>query len=254
MLQIQAFSFAEPIFNGKPEIKPVTENISDLVRSTTITNGNAKVHTIEYVLSALAGCGIDNAEIELDASEPPIMDGSSRPFVNLIMEAEPVEQEDDRKFLEITGAGFQLPRNRSIIALPHDARELLAHLRMTVAFMYSIYPSISTQRPMLPRLLPPELLLFTKKLKNSLRSEKFREAVLDSAIVIKGDKVLSKEPLRFEDEFVRHKILDIVGDFSLLGKYPKSTHNSRSSRHSPIPNSFPRSLRLKRVKRKTISG
>ncbi len=80
---------------GKPEIKPLAENTSDLVRSTTITNGNANVHTIEHVLSALTGCGIDNAVIELDGSEPPIMDGSSRPFVNLIMEAEPVEQEED---------------------------------------------------------------------------------------------------------------------------------------------------------------
>ena len=106
------------------------------------------------------------------------MDGSSRPFVNLIMEAEPVEQEDDRKFLEITEPVSVTSGNRSIIALPHDGFELLAHLRMTVAFMYSIYPSISTQRPMSLRLLPPELLLFTKKLKNSLRSEKFREAVL----------------------------------------------------------------------------
>ena len=76
---------------GKPEIRPVFDNVSDLIRSTTITNGNAKVHTIEHVLSALRGCGIDNAEIELDASEPPIMDGSSRSFVNLILEAEPVE-------------------------------------------------------------------------------------------------------------------------------------------------------------------
>ena len=96
------FLFRRTDLYGKPEIKPTFENITDLVRSTTITNGNAKVHTIEHVLSALVGCGIDNAEIELDASEPPIMDGSSRPFVNLIMEAEPIEQEAERKFIEIT--------------------------------------------------------------------------------------------------------------------------------------------------------
>ena len=65
---------------------------------TTISNGNAKVHTIEHVLSALSGYGIDNAVIDLDASEPPIIDGSSRPFANLLLEAEPVEQEEDREF------------------------------------------------------------------------------------------------------------------------------------------------------------
>ena len=90
------------------------------MRSTTITNGNAKVHTIEHVLSALVGCGIDNAEIELNASEPPIMDGSSRPFVNLIMEAEPVDQEEDRQFIKITEPVSVTSGNRSIIALPHD--------------------------------------------------------------------------------------------------------------------------------------
>ena len=114
------FVFRRNDLYGKPEIRPLAENISDLVRSTTITNGNAKVHTIEHVLSALTGCGIDNAEIELDASEPPIMDGSSRPFVNLIMEAEPVDQEEERGFIEITEPVSVTSGNRSIIALPHD--------------------------------------------------------------------------------------------------------------------------------------
>ena len=80
----KGFVFRRIDLFGKPEINPVSSNVTDLVRSTTISNGNAKVHTIEHVLSALTGCGIDNAIIELDASEPPILDGSARPFVNLI--------------------------------------------------------------------------------------------------------------------------------------------------------------------------
>jgi UDP-3-O-[3-hydroxymyristoyl] N-acetylglucosamine deacetylase/3-hydroxyacyl-[acyl-carrier-protein] dehydratase len=83
---------------GKPEIKPISSNVTELVRSTTISNGNAKVHTIEHVLSALSGCGVDNAIIELDASEPPILDGSARPFVNLVLEAEPVDQDEERHY------------------------------------------------------------------------------------------------------------------------------------------------------------
>ena len=74
-------------------------DVTELVRST-ISNGNA-VHTIEHVLSALSGCGIDNAIIELDASEPPILDGSARPFVNLILEAEPVSQDAERQYFEL---------------------------------------------------------------------------------------------------------------------------------------------------------
>ena len=86
---------------GNPEIKPLSNQVTELVRNTTISDGNTKVHTIEHVLSALAGCGVDNAIIELDSSEPPICDGSARPFVNLIMEAEVVSLDKERSFLEI---------------------------------------------------------------------------------------------------------------------------------------------------------
>ncbi|MGK0464394.1 MAG: UDP-3-O-[3-hydroxymyristoyl] N-acetylglucosamine deacetylase, partial [Lentimonas sp.] len=72
---------------GKPELKPSIEFVTDLVRSTTIADGHAKVQTVEHVLSALSGCGIDNVLIEMDASEPPILDGSAKHFVNLIQQA-----------------------------------------------------------------------------------------------------------------------------------------------------------------------
>ena len=105
---------------GKPEIKPLSKQVTELVRNTTISDGNAKVHTVEHVLSALAGCGVDNAIIELDASEPPILDGSARPFVNLIMEAETIELEKERSFIEITEPVSVTAGNRSMIALPYD--------------------------------------------------------------------------------------------------------------------------------------
>jgi len=105
---------------GKPEIKPLSKQVTELVRNTTISDGNTKVHTIEHMLSALAGCGVDNAIIELDASEPPILDGSARPFVNLVMEAEPVELEQDRSFIELQEPVSVTSGNRSMIALPYD--------------------------------------------------------------------------------------------------------------------------------------
>ena len=80
--------------SGSPELRPRVDLITDLVRATTIQSGHAKIHTVEHVLSALAGCGIDNAVVEMNASEPPILDGSARPFVNLILQGEPVEQEE----------------------------------------------------------------------------------------------------------------------------------------------------------------
>ena len=216
------FLFRRTDLYGKPEIKPAAENISDLVRSTTITNGNAKVHTIEHVLSALVGCGIDNAEIELDASEPPIMDGSSRPFVNLIMEAEPLEQEEDRQFIEITEPVSVTSGNRSIIALPHDG------FRVTCTSaddrgIHTQHLSIDIDpESYVAQIAPARTFTIYEEIEELLKIGKIQGGSLDSAIVIKGDKVLSKEPLRFEDEFVRHKILDIVGDFSLLGKQLKA--------------------------------
>jgi len=216
------FLFRRTDLYGKPEIKPAAENISDLVRSTTITNGNAKVHTIEHVLSALVGCGIDNAEIELNASEPPIMDGSSRPFVNLIMEAEPVDQKEDRQFIEVTEPVSVTSGNRSIIALPHDG------FRVTCTSaddrgIHTQHLSIDIDpESYVAQIAPARTFTIYEEIEELLKIGKIQGGSLDSAIVIKGDKVLSKEPLRFEDEFVRHKILDIVGDFSLLGKRLKA--------------------------------
>ena len=216
------FLFRRTDLYGKPEIKPAAENISDLVRSTTITNGNAKVHTIEHVLSALVGCGIDNAEIDLNASEPPIMDGSSRPFVNLIMEAEPMDQEEERQFIEITEPVSVTSGNRSIIALPHDG------FRVTCTSaddrgIHTQHLSIDIDpESYVAQIAPARTFTIYEEIEELLKIGKIQGGSLDSAIVIKGDKVLSKEPLRFEDEFVRHKILDIVGDFSLLGKRLKA--------------------------------
>ena len=101
---------------GKPEVVPRVENVSDFVRSTTITEGNAKVHTIEHILSALSGCGVDNAVVELDASEPPIMDGSARPYANLVQEAELVEQDVEREYYVLDEPISVTSGNRSIIA------------------------------------------------------------------------------------------------------------------------------------------
>src|SRR5471032_3223108 len=86
---------------GTPEIQPRVDHVTDLVRATTIQSGHAKIHTVEHVLSALSGCCVDNVIVEMNASEPPIMDGSARPFVNLITEGEPVEQDKERVYFDL---------------------------------------------------------------------------------------------------------------------------------------------------------
>ena len=203
---------------GKPEIRPFASNVTELVRSTTISNGNEKVHTVEHVLSALAGCGIDNAIIELDASEPPILDGSARPFVNLIFEAEPVEQEAVRSFFELKEAVSVTSGNRSMIALPHDGfRVTCTSADDRGSHVQHLSVDLDPET-FVAQVAPARTFTLYEDIEELLKLGKIRGGSLDSAIVIKGDKILSKEPLRFEDEFVRHKILDIVGDLSLLGK------------------------------------
>ena len=212
------YGFRRVDLYGKQEIRPFASNVTELVRSTTISNGNEKVHTVEHVLSALAGCGIDNAIIELDASEPPILDGSARPFVNLIFEAEPVEQVADRSFFELKEAVSVTSGNRSMIALPHDGfRVTCTSADDRGSHVQHLSVDLDPET-FVAQVAPARTFTLYEDIEELLKLGKIRGGSLDSAIVIKGDKILSKEPLRFEDEFVRHKILDIVGDLSLLGK------------------------------------
>ena len=208
---------------GKPELKSVIDHIDDLVRSTTIADGDAKVHTVEHVLSALSGCGVDNVLVEMDASEPPILDGSAKHFVNLIQEAEPVEQKAEREYFELQEPLSVTRGNSSIIALPHDGLRITCtsaddrgihtqHLSLDID--YECY---------LAQIAAARTFTIYEDIEELLKLGKIKGGSLDSAIVIKGDKIVSKEPLRFKDEFVRHKILDIIGDIVLLGK-PLKAH------------------------------
>lgn len=203
--------------HGHPELKPRIDQVTDLVRATTIQVGHTKLHTVEHVLSALSGCGIDNLIIELDASEPPIMDGSARPFVQLIQQGEPVEQDAEREYFTLTDTVSFSKGNSSIIALPFDG------LKITCTSADD--RGIHTQH--LSLVIDPDVYVaqvaaartFTiyEDIEELIKMGKIKGGSLDCAVVIKGDKIISKEPLRFTDEFVRHKILDIIGDLVLLG-------------------------------------
>ncbi len=203
--------------HGHPEIKPRVDLVTDLVRATTIQQGHAKIHTVEHVLSALSGCGVDNVLIEMDAGEPPIMDGSAREFVKLIQQGEPVEQAAEREYFTLTEPVSVSRGNSSIIALPFEGLKISCtsaddrgihtqHLSLTID------PDIYIAQVAASR-------TFTvyEDIEELIKLGKIKGGSLDCAIVIKGDKIISKEPLRFSDEFVRHKILDIIGDITLLG-------------------------------------
>jgi UDP-3-O-[3-hydroxymyristoyl] N-acetylglucosamine deacetylase/3-hydroxyacyl-[acyl-carrier-protein] dehydratase len=203
--------------SGSPEIKPRVDLVTDLVRATTIQSGHAKIHTVEHVLSALHGCGIDNVVVEMNASEPPILDGSARPYVNLILQGEPVEQEADREYFELDAPISVSRGNSSVIALPCDQLKISCtsaddrgihtqHLSLTID------PDVY-----MAQIAAARTFAIYEDIEELLKLGKIKGGSLDCAVVIRGDKILSKEPLRFADEFVRHKILDIIGDVMLLG-------------------------------------
>jgi UDP-3-O-[3-hydroxymyristoyl] N-acetylglucosamine deacetylase/3-hydroxyacyl-[acyl-carrier-protein] dehydratase len=202
---------------GQPEIKPRVDHVTDLVRATTIQSGHTKIHTVEHVLSALQGCGIDNVIVEMSASEPPIMDGSSRPFVQLIDEGEPVEQDKDREYFTLDAPVSITRGNSSVVALPCD--ELKISCTSTDdRGMHTQYLSLTVDpETYRSQIAPARTFAVYEDIEGLLKLGKIRGGSLDCAVVIKGDKIISKEPLRFKDEFVRHKILDIVGDIALLG-------------------------------------
>jgi UDP-3-O-[3-hydroxymyristoyl] N-acetylglucosamine deacetylase/3-hydroxyacyl-[acyl-carrier-protein] dehydratase len=217
------FVFRRVDLSGAPELRPRIDFVTDLVRATTIQVGHAKIQTVEHVLSALSGCGIDNVILEMDASEPPILDGSAKPFVDLIMQGEPMEQDKDREYFTLDAAVSVTKGQSSIIALPSDD--------LRISCTSADDRGIHTQH--LSLLIDPDSYMtqiaaartFTiyEDIEELLKLGKIKGGSLDCAVVIKGDKIISKEGLRFKDEFVRHKILDIIGDITLLGQ-PLKAH------------------------------
>lgn len=207
----------------RPELRPDIQKVGGLVRNTTICSDDVQIHTVEHVLSAINGLGIDNIQVELDASEPPILDGSSKEYVNLLLQAEAVEQEDDRSFFELKEPISVSNGNRSIIALPHNG------LRITCTSsddrgIHTQHLSLDIDsKTYISEIAPARTFVIYEDIEPLLKMGKIQGGSLDSAIVIRGDKIISKEPLRFRDEFVRHKMLDILGDIVLLGK-PLKAH------------------------------
>jgi len=209
--------FKRTDLSGAPELRPRVDQVTDLVRATTIQSGHAKIHTVEHVLSALHGCGIDNIVIEMDASEPPIMDGSARPFVNMILQGEPVEQEAEREYFELESAVSVTRGNSSIIALPYDGLKITCTSTDDRGY-HTQHLSIAVDpETYISQLAAARTFTIYEDIEELLKLGKIKGGSLDCAVVIRGDKIISKEPLRFADEFVRHKILDIVGDVLLLG-------------------------------------
>jgi UDP-3-O-[3-hydroxymyristoyl] N-acetylglucosamine deacetylase / 3-hydroxyacyl-[acyl-carrier-protein] dehydratase len=203
---------------GKPEIEARVENVSETNRSTTLSKGNVKVQTVEHVLAAFAGGGVDNAIVELDANEPPIADGSSREYLRMITDAGVIPLPEAREPYTVT-APIELKLGESVMSLfPHDALKITCTSadkqgRFTQFFSTEISPKIWERE-----LAHARTFCFYEEIEFLIKNGLIKGGSLENAVVIRDDAVLTTEPMRYPEEFVRHKILDILGDLSLVGR------------------------------------
>lgn len=213
------FKFRRIDLPDQPFIEADVSRVEQVERATTLASGSVRVHTVEHVLSALTGMGVDNALIEMDANEPPIGDGSSRPFVELIKKAGIEEQDTRRKTYEIREPlHFDNDKGSHITIVPHrglkvSVTNLSRHGKFTQHFSSEITPEIYEKE-----IAPARTFTFYEDIKPLLDQGLIKGGSLENAVVIRDEEVLSKEPMRYDNEFARHKALDLIGDLMLSGK------------------------------------
>jgi UDP-3-O-[3-hydroxymyristoyl] N-acetylglucosamine deacetylase len=202
------------------EIQAKAENVGETSLSTTLMNGDVRVSTVEHLLSAMAGLGIDNAYVELSAAEVPIMDGSAGPFVFLIQSAGVEEQDAPKKFIRIKKEVTIRQDDKVASFLPFDG--------FKVSFAIDFDHPVFRGRK-IDAVMDFSTTSFVKEISRArtfgfmheieyLRSKGLaRGGSVDNAIVVDEYRILNEDGLRYEDEFVKHKILDAIGDLYLLG-------------------------------------
>src|SRR5579859_388741 len=217
------------------EIPARADLVGEARLASTLVKGDAKIHTVEHLMSALSGLGIDNAYVDLDAAELPIMDGSAAPFVLLLQQAGIVEQSAPKKFARV---------KRRVEVVEGDK---WARLEPYDGFRLSF--SIEFRHPVIERSTQAVTVDFaeTSYLKEIARARTFgfmhdvealRESGLalggglDNAVVLDEYRVLNAEGLRFADEFIRHKLLDAIGDLYLLGRPLLGAFSAHKSGHA----------------------
>ena len=204
--------------DGRPEIEARIENVSDTTRSTTLSKGNIRVHTVEHVLATFAGYGIDNVVVELDANEPPIADGSARAYCRMIETAGISPQPEKREPYTAT-APLVFEVGESVMSVfPHDRLKITCTSadkqgRFTQFYSAEISPEIWERE-----LAHARTFCFYEEIEYLIKNGLIKGGSLENAVVIRDDAVLTNEPLRYPEEFVRHKMLDMLGDLALVGR------------------------------------
>ncbi|KAF0814824.1 UDP-3-O-acyl-N-acetylglucosamine deacetylase [Andreprevotia sp. IGB-42] len=213
--------FARSDLPGSRLFKVGPDLVNDTRLSSTLVDGDVRIGTIEHLMSSFAGLGIDNVLVEVDAPEMPIMDGSAAPFIYLIQSAGIVDQNAPKRFVRVLKTVEVVDGDKWVKLTPHDG--------------YKITLTIDFQHPAFKRSAQTVELDFanTNYVSEISRARTFgfiheveymrmhglaRGGSMENAIVIDEYRVLNEGGLRFEDEFVRHKVLDAIGDLYILGQ------------------------------------
>lgn len=199
-------------------IKAIADNVIDTRLATVLGRNDLSVSTVEHFLAALSACGIDNLHVDIDGPEVPILDGSASPFVKLIEEAGIASLAVARRFIAIRKPISLIEGEKRISIIPSRFFRItfdIAFEHKAIALQqYSMkFSSESFQR----EIAPARTFGFLHEVEYLKANGLARGGSLDNAVVIDDNGVMNPEGLRYQDEFVRHKILDSVGDFSLLG-------------------------------------
>src|SRR2546423_3570709 len=211
--------FKRKDLQDEPTIDAKIENLKTVERATTIGEGSVRVHTVEHILAALSAMGVDNAIVEMDANEPPIGDGSAQPYVDLIKRAGVMAQEERRKFFDVREPMHVEAKTDALLVLLPDDKFRISCTQAGPNNRFAQFLSMEiTPTSFECEIAPARTFVYYEDVEPLMEKNLIKGGSLENAIVVRGEAVLSKEPLRFSDEFVRHKILDIIGDLALVGR------------------------------------
>ncbi len=202
------------------EIAARAENVGETMLSTTLVKNSVKVATVEHLLSAMAGLGIDNCRIELSSEEVPIMDGSAGPFVFLIQSAGIQEQDAAKKFIRITREVTVEEDGKTATFVPFNGFKV----GFSIDFDHPVFKNRNQEAcidfsstSFVKEVSRARTFGFMRDIERLRAMNLALGGSVDNAIVVDEYKVLNEDGLRYDDEFVKHKILDAIGDLYLLG-------------------------------------
>jgi UDP-3-O-acyl N-acetylglucosamine deacetylase len=203
---------------GKPEIHARAELVTSTLKATTLSENSAQVFTVEHLLGALSAMSVDNCRIEMDAPEPPVTDGSGLVFAQLIQKAGRAEQEAGKTIYAADRTFSVYDGDKFIALLPYDGRRISftsvnSHPLLGIQF----YDVILDEDTFLKEIAPARTIGFMREVEQMRKMGLGLGGNLENALVYDDTKCLSVP--RFPDELVRHKILDVLGDLSLIGPW-----------------------------------